>query len=42
MKIRPVVAEMFHADRWTDMTNLIVAYRNLANAPKMPERQTQH
>jgi hypothetical protein len=24
----------FHADRRTDMTNLIVAFRNFANAPK--------
>ena len=40
-------AELFHADRWTDgrtdggmggqtdMTKLIVAFRNFANAPKM-------
>ena len=43
MKIRPVVAEMFHADgrterqradRQTDMTKLIVAFRNFANATK--------
>ena len=38
MKIRPVKAEMFHAhgqtDRRMDMTKLIVAYRNFANAPK--------
>jgi hypothetical protein len=38
MKIRPVEAELFHADeledRRTDMTNLIVAIRNLANTPK--------
>ena len=39
MKIRPVGAELFHADGWTDggqtdMTKLIVAFRNLANAPK--------
>jgi len=38
MKIRPVVAELFHTDRPTDMTNLIVAFRNFANAPKLPER----
>ena len=35
MKIRPVGAEMFHADRRTDIKNLIVTFRNLANAPKM-------
>jgi len=33
MKIRPVGAELFDADTWIDMT-LIVAFRNLANAPK--------
>jgi hypothetical protein len=30
-KIRPVGAELFHAD--TQMTKLIVAFRNFANAP---------
>jgi hypothetical protein len=34
IKIRPVGAELFHADRRTDMTNLRVAFRNFANAPK--------
>jgi len=42
MKIRPVGAELFHADGGadgrtdghTDMTNLIVAFRNFANLPK--------
>ena len=34
MKIHPVGAELFHADGRTDMTGLIVAFRNLANAPK--------
>ena len=33
MKIRPVRAEFFHADEQTDMTKLIVAFRNFANAP---------
>jgi hypothetical protein len=41
MKIRPVGAEMFHADghreRQTDMTKLIVAIRNFAKAPKNVE-----
>jgi len=32
MKIRPVGAEMFQADGQTDMTKLIVAFRNFANA----------
>ena len=45
IKIRPVEAELFHADgqthrqtdRQTDrqMTKLIVAFRNFANAPKI-------
>ena len=39
MKIRPVGAEFFNADRQadrrTDMTKLIVAFCNFANAPKM-------
>jgi hypothetical protein len=37
MKIRPVEAELFHADGRIDrekiMAKLIIAYRNLANAP---------
>jgi hypothetical protein len=32
IKIRPVGAELFHADGRTDMTKLIVAFRNFANA----------
>jgi hypothetical protein len=36
--MRPLGAELFHADgrrdRRTDMTKLIVAFRNFANAPK--------
>jgi len=39
MKIRPVGAELYHADRRTDgrtdMTKLIVTFRNFTNAPKM-------
>ena len=38
MKLCPVEAELFHADRWTnrrtDMSKLIVAFRNFVNAPK--------
>jgi hypothetical protein len=34
--IRPVGAELFHSDRRTDMAKLIVAFRNVANAPKNP------
>jgi hypothetical protein len=33
MKIRPVGAELAHADRRTDMTKLTVAFRNFASAP---------
>jgi hypothetical protein len=35
MKIRLVGAELCHADRRTDMMKLMVAFRNVANAPKM-------
>ena len=35
MKIRPVGAELFHADRQTDMTKLIFTFRNFANASKI-------
>ena len=45
MKIRPVRAELFHADRQTerdfgrtDMTKLIVAFRNFANVYKSVSR----
>jgi hypothetical protein len=34
MKILLVGAELFHADGRTDMTKLIVALGNFANAPK--------
>jgi hypothetical protein len=34
MTIRPVGAELFYEDGQTDMTKLIVAHRNFANAPK--------
>jgi len=38
MKIGPMGVELFHADgrkdRRTDMTMLIVAFRNVGNAPK--------
>jgi len=36
MKIRPVGAELFHADGQTDMTKPVVAFRNFANTPKKP------
>jgi len=34
MKIRPVGAELFHADGQTDMTKLTIAFRNFAKTPK--------
>jgi hypothetical protein len=34
IKIRPMRAELLHEDVLTDMTQLIVAFRNFANTPK--------
>jgi len=34
IKIRPVEAELFHADGQTDIMKPIVAFRNFGNAPK--------
>ena len=34
MKNRPVGAELFHVDGRTDVTKLIVPFRNFVNAPK--------
>jgi len=38
MIIHPVVARLFHADRWTDrqadVMNLIAPFRSFANVPK--------
>ena len=34
MRIRPVGDELFHADRRTDMSKLIVAFRTFVNVPK--------
>jgi len=34
IKVLPMLATLFHADGQTDMTKLIVASRNFANAPK--------
>ena len=34
MKIRPVGAELFLADRRTDMTKRIITFPNISNAPK--------
>jgi len=33
-RIYPVGVEFFYADRRTDMTKLVVASRNFANAPR--------
>jgi len=42
MKIRPVGAELFHADGRTDMTMLIVAFREFANGPKNYSNNSQY
>jgi hypothetical protein len=34
MNLREVAAELSHEDGRTDMTKLVVAFRNFANAPK--------
>jgi hypothetical protein len=39
MKIRLVGAELFHADKRTGMTKLIVAFRNFSDAPKNQGRR---
>jgi len=41
MKICPVGADLFHADRQTDMAKLIVAFRNFAKAPKKLPQQRE-
>jgi hypothetical protein len=46
MKVSPVWAELFHAEDWqtdrqTDMTKLIVDFRNFANVPENPLRILQ-
>jgi hypothetical protein len=42
MKIRPVAAELFHEDGQTDITKLIVVFRNFANAPKNRKINHRH
>jgi hypothetical protein len=37
MTIRPVEAELFHADGRTDITKQIVAFRNFANTPQISD-----
>jgi len=39
MKISPIEAEMFHVDRWTDMTNPIFVFRILRRRLKTKEYQ---
>jgi hypothetical protein len=39
MKISSVGAELFHVDGGTEMTELIVAFRNFANTPKIDENR---
>jgi hypothetical protein len=41
MDFRPVGAELFHADGRTDITKLIVAFRNFAKEPKMLPTRSQ-
>jgi hypothetical protein len=36
MKFHPVGAELFRTDRRTDMTKIMVTFRNFANAPDKP------
>jgi hypothetical protein len=40
MKIRPVGAELLHADGQTDMTKLTVTFRNFSNLPEKPRYAT--
>jgi hypothetical protein len=39
IKIYRVGAELFHADGWTDVTKLIVAFLNFAKALKKKENE---
>jgi hypothetical protein len=41
MDFRPMGAEFFHADGQTDITKLIVAFRNFADEPKMLPTRSQ-
>jgi hypothetical protein len=34
MKIQPMAADLFHAERWRDMTKLGIVFRNIAKQPK--------
>jgi len=39
MKICPLEAEVFHTDGLTDLTKLIVPFRNFTNTPKITENK---
>jgi len=39
MKICPMGSELLHTDSWTDMTKLIIALCNFANAPTRRPKQ---
>ena len=41
MKIRPVGADLFHADRRTDLAKLMVAFRNFCERA-LKERKYHH
>jgi len=41
MKIRLIGTELFLADGQRDMTRLMVAFRNFANAPKKEDSKMQ-
>ena len=38
-KTSPLGADLFHADRRTDLTKLIVAFRNFARAPRNEQEE---
>jgi len=40
IKFRPVGDELFHADGQTDMTKLVVTFRNFVSAPKTSDNVT--
>jgi hypothetical protein len=42
MKISPVGAEIFHTDRRTDRTKLIVHFLNFVNAIKITDEFVKH
>jgi len=42
MNIRPVGPDFFHADRRTNMTKLIAAFRYFAKTPKQDVKKTRN